>query len=233
MKMKLAVLDPSHPEQDFPPISSALSEPDGLLAVGGCLSKARLLNAYRLGIFPWNSPDEPILWWSPDPRLVLFPDKIVVSRSLAKTLRKQKFTITFDRVFADVINACAMPRKDELGTWITQGIYQAYYDLHQSGYAHSAETWLNGELVGGLYGIAMGRVFFGESMFFSKTDASKVAFVSLVEQLKHWGYKLVDCQVSTRHLINFGAEEIARVDFTNLLNQYCDEFPESSAWQSL
>ena len=148
--MKLAVLDPSHPEQDFPPISSALSEPDGLLAVGGCLSKARLLNAYRLGIFPWNSPDEPILWWSPDPRLVLFPDKIVVSRSLAKTLRKQKFTITFDRVFADVINACAMPRKDELGTWITQGIYQAYYDLHQSGYAHSAETWLNGELVGGL-----------------------------------------------------------------------------------
>jgi leucyl/phenylalanyl-tRNA---protein transferase len=233
MKLKLAVLDPNNPEQSFPPINSALSEPDGLLAVGGCLSKARLLNAYRLGIFPWNSPDEPILWWSPDPRLVLFPDNLVISHSLAKTLRKQKFTITFDRVFADVIKACAMPRKDELGTWITQDIYQAYHDLHQSGYAHSAEAWLNGELVGGLYGIAMGRVFFGESMFFSKTDASKVAFASLVEQLKHWGYKLVDCQVSTRHLINFGAEEIARIDFTNLLNQYCDVAPEPSAWQSV
>jgi leucyl/phenylalanyl-tRNA---protein transferase len=233
MKMNLTVLDPSNPEQSFPPISSALSKPDGLLAVGGCLSKSRLLNAYRVGIFPWNSADEPILWWSPDPRLVLFPDKIVISRSLAKTLRKQKFTVTFDRVFADVIKACAMPRKDELGTWITQGIYQAYHDLHQSGHAHSAEAWFNGELVGGLYGIAMGRVFFGESMFFSKTDASKVAFVSLVEQLKHWGYKLVDCQVSTRHLINFGAEEIARIDFTNLLNQYCDEAPEPSAWQSV
>jgi len=233
MKMQLTVLDPNNPEQSFPPISSALSEPDGLLAVGGCLSKFRLLNAYRLGIFPWNSPDEPILWWSPDPRLVLFPDKLTISRSLAKTLRKQQFTITFDRVFTEVVKACAMPRKEDLGTWITQGIYQAYHDLHQSGYAHSAEAWSNGELVGGLYGIAMGRIFFGESMFHTETDASKVAFVSLVEQLKHWGYKLVDCQVSTRHLINFGAEEIARVDFTNMLNQYCDESPEPSAWQSV
>ncbi len=233
MKMQLAVLDPNDPGQSFPPISSALSKPDGLLAVGGCLSKARLLNAYRLGIFPWNSADEPILWWSPDPRLVLFPDSLVISRSLAKTLRKQMFTITFDRVFAEVVKKCSMPRKEESGTWITPEIYQAYNDLHQSGYAHSAEAWFNGELVGGLYGIAMGRVFFGESMFFSKTDASKVVFVSLVKQLKHWGYKLIDCQVSTGHLISFGAEELTRVDFAKLLNQYCDESPESSAWQSV
>lgn len=232
MKMKLAVLDPNNPEQSFPAINNALSEPDGLLAVGGCLSKNRLLNAYRLGIFPWNSPDEPILWWSPDPRLVLFPDKLTVSRSLAKTLRQQQFTITFDKAFSEVVKACAQPRKEDLGTWITQGIYQAYHDLHQSGYAHSAEAWLNGDLVGGLYGIALGRVFFGESMFFTKTDASKVAFTRLVEQLKHWGYKMVDCQVSTRHLMSFGAEEITRVAFANLLHQYCDEAPESGAWQN-
>lgn len=233
MKMQLTVLDPNNPEQSFPPICKALAKPDGLLAVGGCLSKSRLLNAYRQGIFPWNSPDEPILWWSPNPRLVLFPDKIVISRSLAKTLRKQQFTITIDQAFTEVVQACAMPRKEDLGTWITQGIYQAYYGLHQSGYAHSAEAWLNGELVGGLYGIAIGQVFFGESMFFSKTDASKVAFVSLVGRLKHWGYKLVDCQVSTRHLRNFGAEEIARSDFAGLLDQYCDQSPDPLAWQGV
>jgi leucyl/phenylalanyl-tRNA---protein transferase len=233
MKMQLTVLDPNNPEQGFPPITNALSEPDGLLAVGGCLSKSRLLNAYRLGIFPWNSPDEPILWWSPNPRLVLFPDKLAISRSLGKTLRKQQFTITIDQAFAEVVVACANPRKEAVGTWITDGVFQAYKDLHQSGYAHSAEAWLSGELVGGLYGIAMGRVFFGESMFYNKTDASKVAFVSLVEQLKRWGYKLIDCQVSTQHLINFGAEEITRSEFANLLNQYCDESPEPSAWQSV
>lgn len=233
MKMHLTVLDPNNPEQSFPPISNALSAPDGLLAVGGCLSKSRLLNAYRHGIFPWNSPDEPILWWSPDPRLVLFPDKLAVSRSLAKTLRQQQFTVTFDRAFAEVVKACAQPRKEEMGTWITEGIFQAYYDLYKSGYAHSAEAWLNGELVGGLYGIAMGRVFFGESMFHSKTDASKVAFVSLVEHLKRWGYQLIDCQVSTRHLRNFGAEEIPRGDFIKLLDQYCDRSPDPLAWQSV
>jgi leucyl/phenylalanyl-tRNA---protein transferase len=232
MKMQLTVLDPNNPEQGFPLLSDALSAPDGLLAVGGCLSKSRLLNAYRQGIFPWNSPDEPILWWSPDPRLVLFPGKLVISRSLGKVLRKQKFTITIDQAFAEVIEACSKPRKDELGTWITQEIFQAYYELHKSSHAHSAEAWLNGELVGGLYGIAMGRVFFGESMFHTETDASKAAFVSLVEQLKCWGYKLIDCQVSTRHLISFGAEEITRSEFASLLEQYCDESPDPLAWKS-
>lgn len=232
MKMHLAVLDPNNPEQKFPSISQALSVPDGLLAVGGCLSKSRLLNAYRQGIFPWNGPDEPILWWSPDPRLVLFPDKLIISRSLAKTLRKQEFTVTVDQAFAEVIKACAQPRKEEQGTWITEGIFQAFYGLHQSGHAHSIEVWQNGELVGGLYGIAIGQVFFGESMFYRKTDASKVAFVNMVGQLKCWGYQLIDCQVSTRHLMSFSAEEIARGDFAKLLDQYCDESPDPLAWKN-
>jgi leucyl/phenylalanyl-tRNA---protein transferase len=231
--MQLTVLDPNDPEQRFPSLTQALSVPDGLLAVGGCLSTSRVLNAYRQGIFPWNSPDEPILWWSPNPRLVLFPDKLVYSRSLAKTLRKQKFSITIDQAFDEVVNACAQPRKEDLGTWITAGIFQAFYDLHQSGYAHSIEVWLKGELVGGLYGIAMGRVFFGESMFYCETDASKVAFVRLVERLKDWGYQVVDCQISTGHLINFGAEKIARSEFSELLEQYCDVSPDPSAWQGL
>jgi leucyl/phenylalanyl-tRNA--protein transferase len=229
-KMQLTVLDPHHPEQSFPPITDALSAPDGLLAVGGCLSQTRLLNAYRQGVFPWNSPDEPILWWSPDPRLILFPDKLVISRSLGKTIRKQKFTITIDQAFAQVVTACAQPRKEELGTWITEGIFKAYYELHKSGYAHSAEAWLNGELVGGLYGVALGRVFFGESMFHRETDASKVVFASLVERLKCWGYQLIDCQVNTQHLISFGAEEISRGEFAKLLDKYCDLAPELTAW---
>jgi leucyl/phenylalanyl-tRNA---protein transferase len=233
MKMQLTLLDPNNPEQGFPPTTNALSEPDGLLAVGGCLSTSRLLNAYRHGIFPWNSPEEPILWWSPDPRLVLFPDKLVVSRSLTKTLRKQKYGITFDRSFGEVVKACAQPRKEGLGTWITEGIFQAYNELHQLGYAHSAEAWLNGNLVGGMYGIAIGQVFFGESMFYSETDASKVAFVSLVEQLSAWGYQMIDCQVSTGHLRSFGAEEITRDYFEKLLNRYCNESPDSAAWQIL
>ena len=231
-KMQLTVLDPNNPEQSFPPITNALTTPDGLLAVGGCLSQTRLLNAYRQGIFPWNSPDEPILWWSPDPRLVLFPGKLIISRSLAKTLRKQKFTVTIDRAFAEVITACAQPRKEDLGTWVTEGIFHAYHELHLTGYAHSAEAWLDGELVGGLYGIAMGRIFFGESMFHAKTDASKVAFASLVKLLIQWGYQLIDCQVSTEHLISLGAEEISRSEFTSLLDRYCDKQPEPSAWQS-
>ena len=232
MKMHLTVLDPKNPEQSFPPISAALTAPDGLLAVGGCLSTSRLLNAYRHGIFPWYSPEEPILWWSPNPRLVLFPEKLTVSRSLAKTLRKPKYTITYDRTFSEVVKACSQPRKEGLGTWITEGIYDAYVKLYHKGYAHSAEAWLNGRLVGGLYGVAIGRVFFGESMFYTETDASKVAFVKLVEKLKAWGYQVIDCQVSTEHLKSLGAEEISREEFANLLDQYCDESPDPSSWQA-
>ncbi len=229
--MRLTVLDPNNPAQDFPLVNKALREPDGLLAVGGCLSKNRLLNAYRHGIFPWYNPGEPILWWSPDPRLVLFPDKLVISRSLGKTLRKKKFIITFNHAFNEVIAACADPRKDSAGTWITTEINAAYNQLHQAGFAHSVETWLDGELVGGLYGVALGQVFFGESMFHTRTDASKAAFATLVQQLKSWGYQLIDCQVHTQHLASFGAEEISRNYFTKLLNQYCDAPPHPSAWQ--
>ncbi|UOA08874.1 leucyl/phenylalanyl-tRNA--protein transferase [Methylobacter sp. S3L5C] len=228
--MQLTVLDPDNPEQDFPALNKALREPDGLLAIGGCLSEKRLLNAYRHGIFPWYNPDEPILWWSPDPRLVLFPDKLIVSRSLRKTLRKNVFTVTFDQAFNKVIAACAEPRQESAGTWITEDIEQAYNILHQQGFAHSAEAWLDGELVGGLYGVAIGRVFFGESMFHTKTDASKVVFASLVEQLKIWDYQLIDCQVHTTHLASFGAVNCDRNNFIKLLNKYCDNPADSSAW---
>jgi len=230
--MQLTLLDPDNPTQAFPPLYLALREPDGLLAVGGCLSTERLLNAYQRGIFPWYNPDEPILWWSPDPRLVLFPDKLIVSRSLRKTMRKNIFSVTFDKAFEQVIAACAEPRKDSEGTWITTDINQAYIDLHHQGYAHSVEVWCDDELVGGLYGVALGQVFFGESMFHTKTDASKVAFVSLVEQLTNWGYQLIDCQVHTKHLASFGAVNCDRSHFVKLLNQYCDVPANKSAWHS-
>jgi leucyl/phenylalanyl-tRNA--protein transferase len=227
--MQLTVLDPNNPEQAFPSVKRALREPDGLLAVGGCLSKNRLLTAYRHGIFPWYNPGEPILWWSPNPRLVLFPKKLIISRSLRKTLRNNIFSVTFDQAFTEVIACCAAPRKDAAGTWITTEINSAYNHLHQAGFAHSVETWVDGELVGGLYGIALGQVFFGESMFHTRTDASKVAFASLVQQLDGWGYQLIDCQVHTKHLTSFGAEQINRADFIQLLSQFCDK-PTLSAW---
>ncbi|MGJ0490598.1 leucyl/phenylalanyl-tRNA--protein transferase [Methylobacter sp.] len=229
--MQLTILDPNDPDEDFPPLSKALREPDGLLAVGGCLSKTRLLKAYRNGIFPWYNPEDPILWWSPDPRLVLFPDKLIVSRSLRKTLRKNNFSITFDQAFDKVINACASLRKNSSGTWITDEITEAYNELHRLGFAHSVEAWCDGILVGGLYGVALGRVFFGESMFHTMTNASKVAFVSLVEQLKSWDYQLIDCQVHTSHLESLGAQEIDRTYFVELLNQYCDISANKSAWK--
>ena len=231
--MRLTLLDPDNPAQAFPPLYKALREPDGLLAVGGCLSTERLINAYRRGIFPWYNADEPILWWSPDPRLVLFPDKLLVSRSLRKTLRKNVFTVTFDKAFSEVMIACAEPRKDSAGTWISSDIYQAYVELHQQGFAHSVEVWFNDELVGGLYGVALGQVFFGESMFHTKTDASKVAFVSLVEQLQAWHYQLIDCQIHTNHLASLGAEDIDRRTFVRLLNQYCRMPVSLIAWQDL
>lgn len=230
--MPLTVLDTNNPEQEFPALNKALSVPDGLLAIGGCLSKKRLLNAYRHGVFPWFNPDDPILWWSPDPRLVLFPQKLIISRSLKKTLRKNIFSVTFDQAFDDVINACAEPRQQSTGTWITSEMNHAYRELHQLGMAHSVEAWHDGKLVGGLYGVAIGQVFFGESMFHTQTDASKVAFIYLVEQLKNWDYQMIDCQVHTSHLASLGAEEIKRNVFKKLLNQYCDTTAHPAAWQN-
>lgn len=229
--MQLTVLDPAFPKQSFPALAKALDEPNGLLALGGCLSPQRLLNAYRQGVFPWFNPGEPILWWSPDPRLVLFPDQLLISRSLNKTLRKNRFEIRFDSAFEQVIDACAAPRNYTSGTWITNEMRHAYLDLHTLGVAHSCEAWYENKLVGGLYGIAIGKVFFGESMFHRKTDASKVAFAHLVNHLLNWGYQLIDCQVSSEHLLSLGAKEIPRSQFANLLDQFCDQAASSSAWQ--
>ena len=226
----LTVLDPALPDQPFPPVSSALKDPDGLLAIDGCLSTQRIVNAYRHGIFPWFSSGEPILWWSPNPRLILHPDDLVVSRSLAKTIRRNKFSITIDQAFPDVINACAETRNTQEGTWISNDMKQAYNRLHQQNIAHSIEAWNNKTLVGGLYGLAIGQVFFGESMFHRQSDASKVAFVTLVQQLKNWGYKLIDCQVRTEHLVSLGATEIPREKFLLHLNVLCDKSPDEKAW---
>ncbi|WP_127477291.1 leucyl/phenylalanyl-tRNA--protein transferase [Sulfurivermis fontis] len=214
-------LDPADRSHAFPPVEHALHEPDGLLAVGGDLAPQRILNAYRHGIFPWFSPGQPILWWSPDPRAVLFPDKLKVARSLRKTINKGSYQVRFDTAFARVIRACAeTPRRGQNGTWITEEMQQAYIRLHEMGYAHSAESWQGEELVGGLYGIRLGRVFYGESMFSHKTDASKVAFVHLVRKLQAEGVVLIDCQVTTDHLLSLGAEEIPRRRFIELLRQY-------------
>jgi len=227
----LTLLDPYQATQSFPPISKALVEPNGLLAVGGCLSTQRIINAYRQGIFPWYSDEDPILWWSPNPRLVVFPDQLHVSKSLQKTQRKQTFQLSFDTAFADVIQACSMPRVQDSGTWLLPEMQAAYIRLHEEGHAHSMEAWFQGELVGGLYGIAIGQVFFGESMFHTKTDASKIAFVALAQLLIEWGYQLIDCQVHTDHLASLGAEEIPRSDFAALLHRYHHSKPHSSAWQ--
>ncbi len=190
------------------------AEEDGLLAVGGCLSEERLLLAYRMGIFPWFSEGDPVLWWSPNPRLVLYPNELNVSKSLKKVIRKRTFHITIDTAFEEVISACAQVRlKNNEKTWIVPDMIASYTKLHESGFAHSVEAWYQGELAGGLYGVSMGRCFFGESMFTSKSNASKVAFVYLVNTLKELAFDLIDCQVTTDHMIRFGAREIPREVF--------------------
>jgi len=219
------LLDATDPTDPFPDPANAQQDPDGLLAVGGDLTPTRLLNAYRRGIFPWFGEHDPILWWSPDPRMVLFPHKLYVSRSLNKTLRRKKFRISYDQAFSRVIRACAAPRKNETGTWISADMVQAYEQLHQQGIAHSVETWQGEELVGGLYGIALGRIFFGESMFSTATGSSKVAFVNLVNRLNQSGYELIDCQVYTQHLESLGAELIPRSTFQDLLDAGIKRLP--------
>jgi leucyl/phenylalanyl-tRNA--protein transferase len=203
-------------QHDFP--SPELAEPNGLLGVGGDLDPQRLLAAYRQGIFPWYSQGQPILWWSPDPRMVLRTSSLKVQRSLVKRVRQRPYEITLDRAFADVIARCATaPREGQAGTWITEAMQRAYVRLHELGHAHSVEAWLDGALVGGLYGIAVGRCFAGESMFAAAPDASKIAFVHLVRQLERWGFPLVDCQLHTPHLERFGASEVPRAQFLDEL----------------
>ncbi|WP_425914858.1 leucyl/phenylalanyl-tRNA--protein transferase [Pseudomonas sp. GWSMS-1] len=214
---------------DFPPLTKALREPNGLLAAGGDLRPERLVQAYRHGCFPWFQDGQPILWWSPDPRTVLFPDNLHISRSLAKVLRQGRYRVTFDHAFADVIRACAGPRSYAADTWITSPMQDAYLELHRRGVAHSVEVWRENELVGGLYGLAMGQLFFGESMFSHADNASKVGFVTLVEQLKSWGFVLIDCQMPTEHLLSLGAQTISRTEFTRYLSAHLDQ-PSRAGW---
>jgi leucyl/phenylalanyl-tRNA---protein transferase len=197
----------------LPPPESALVEPNGLVAVGGGLSVPRLLEAYRKGIFPWFDEGDPVLWWSPDPRMILPTDAVHVSRTLARRLRRSDVTVTADIAFADVVAACAAPRDAEGRTWITTDMQRAYLALHAHGAAHSVEVWAAGVLVGGIYGVAIGRAFFGESMFSRMTDGSKIAIVHLARQLARWGVPFIDCQVKSSHLATLGAVEIQRRDF--------------------
>ncbi len=215
----------------FPPTEEA--EGDGLLAVGGDLTKERLLAAYSKGVFPWYETGQPILWWSPDPRLVLIPEELKISRSLRKALRKQQFEIRFDSAFQQVIKACADVRTQQgEGTWIIPEMQQAYTELHQDGFAHSVESWLDGELAGGLYGISLGQCFFGESMFSTRNDSSKVALVALVEFSKQVGIKMIDCQMTTSHLLSLGAREIKRKVFLQNLKIHLEEPTLKGSWNN-
>ena len=202
-------------EADFPPV--AWAGPDGILAVGGDLSPRRLLRAYGRGIFPWYSDGEPILWWSPDPRFVIFPAEVHIPRSLKKVMNDQIFQLSFDRVFAGVIDGCAQPRPEQNGTWITEEMRQAYVGLHSLGYAHSLEAWHDGALAGGLYGVALGRCFFAESMFHLESNASKVVLFALARALKKMGFVVIDCQVHSPHLESWGARSITRRHYLELL----------------
>lgn len=219
----------------FPPTTSALEDPNGLLAVGGDLSPARLIAAYKKGIFPWFDDSQPILWWSPDPRMVLLPQNLHLGKTLKKLAKKQAFKITIDTHFSDVMQGCAQPRADQDGTWITTDMENAYLELHKLGYAHSIEAWQDGELVGGLYGIAINRVFYGESMFSKVSGASKIAFANLATQLANWGFYAIDCQVATEYLASFGAAEMPRAEFEQILQQSLQSQPpkcQIEGWQN-
>lgn len=216
----------------FPPLDNALREPNGLLAAGGDLRAERLIAAYRHGCFPWYQEGQPLLWWSPDPRTVLFPGELHVSRSLRKVIRQGRYRVSMDQAFQSVIQACAAPRDYADGTWITTPMQHAYIDLHQRGLAHSVEVWQDEQLVGGLYGLAMGKLFFGESMFSRADNASKVGFVTLVERLKAWGFELIDCQMPTQHLHSLGARAITRAEFAGYLQRFLDH-PPGGEWRTL
>jgi leucyl/phenylalanyl-tRNA--protein transferase len=214
----------------FPPVSRALQEPNGLLAAGGDLSIPRLLDAYRHGIFPWYSADQPLLWWSPDPRMVMEPAAIRISRSLRKRLRRGDYEVRADTCFTEVMTACAAPRPGQHGTWITREMIDAYGALHRAGIAHSVEVWTEGGLAGGLYGVAVGRMFYGESMFSRATDSSKIALAHLARQLERWQYGLIDCQMHTEHLATLGARSLPRVQFMRKLEELVNYPASPEKW---
>lgn len=219
------------PADPLPPVGSALREPNGLLAAGGGLSVPRLLDAYRRGVFPWFDPGDPVLWWSPDPRLVLPTDAVHVSRSLGRRLRRGDFRVTLDAAFVTVMHGCAAPRDDDDRTWISAEMVRAYQALHEHGAAHSVEVWMEDELAGGLYGVAIGRAFFGESMFSRRPDASKIALVTLARQLARWAMPLVDCQVRTDHLVSLGAVELPRHEFLRRIAELVDRPAVPGPWR--
>ena len=211
------------PTDRFPRVDRALREPNGLLAAGGGLGIARLVDAYSHGIFPWFGEGDPVLWWSPDPRMVLDCGKIHISRTLRRRLRKHDYEVTIDRAFARVLEECAAPRRQESGTWLVPQMMRAYERLHQHGLAHSVEVWMDGELAGGLYGVGLGRMFFGESMFSRQSDGSKIALVYLSTQLARWNFPIIDCQMQTEHLASLGAREIPRREFVTLVEELVQE----------
>jgi len=215
----------------FPPVELALRDPNGLLAAGDELSTERLVQAYERGIFPWFGDGDPVLWWSPDPRMVLGTGALKVSRSLRKTLRSGRYRVTADTAFPAVIDACAEPRAGQDGTWITPAVRQAYCELARLGVAHSIEAWDGDTLAGGLYGVALGRVFFGESMFARRSDASKVALVHLVRQLRRWGFPLIDCQMSTSHLASLGGLNVSRAEFLDVVRRHVQAPPVTVPWR--
>ena len=217
-----------HADLSFPPAEQALTRPDGLLAIGGDLRPERLLNAYRGGIFPWYDAEQPILWWSPDPRLILRLDDFRISRKMKRLARRRPFELSMDRAFAEVVRNCGAGRTT--GTWITPAMEQAYCRLHELGYAHSVEVWDDSRLVGGLYGVALGRMFYGESMFSRASNASKLALEGLVRQLLVWEFRLIDCQISSNHLVSLGATEIPRREFLRQLQQLIRETPPAG-WE--
>lgn len=221
---------PGDPPDRFPDSRHALTEPNGLLAAGGDLASDRLLYAYRHGIFPWFDDGQPILWWSPDPRCVLYPDTFRMSRRLRRGLRKQSFEVSYNTCFADVVAECAKPRTGQDGTWITAGMAAAYSELHRLRWAHSVEVWLEDRLVGGLYGLAIGRAFFGESMFSRVNDASKAAMYALCQQLNDSGFELLDCQVPSPHLLTLGATLLPRNEFQRTLETACSPPAAFDRW---
>jgi len=220
--------DPCSP---FPPTAKALDSPNGLLAWGGDLGAKRLMSAYRAGIFPWYTPGQPILWWSPAPRCVIFPNQVHLSRRTRRRYNKENYRLSIDAAFAEVIQACAGPRDYESGTWITTDMMDAYFHLHQLGHAHSLEVWEDDLLVGGIYGLAMGSIFFGESMFSHRTDASKIALVALCRRLQQWGFGLLDCQVGNQHLFSMGAVELSRSEFEGLLKKLTVDSTGERQWE--
>ena len=227
---RIAWLSPSDPPDAFPDVEQALSEPDGLLAAGGDLDAERVLAAYRRGIFPWYDEGQPILWWSPDPRCVLRPDELHISRRLKQTLRKSQAQWRCNSKFSAVIQACAGERKSQQGTWINRDMIAAYERLHADGWAHSIEVWDDDELVGGLYGLSIGRVFFGESMFSARSNASKMALVGLAKHMRESGLEIIDCQIVSQHLVTLGASIIPRSDFVQILNLACTPATAHTNW---